>query len=395
MSRQLTPLQTAIVKRVSNLERITENRLCNYLASYFRGIEEADDAWNKEFALAIDLLVLYGLVRIENTERKGRIVIDAQRSPEPEEAAPPAQESSPPWPMATAAALLAAGCSLLPTNTTAPHVVPPQAYGDGTTAPSRIEQFYNGRSLVYRYCVDEECPSPTPKIQAQLAVAASTAAAPRYNTAAELKTLTHPQYAQAATAATRAGAATIAAKATTAPKATVDAAAAGAGLAGAATLAAKPVSPQKVAVGTPAPTLLASMTTVETGPVSMGLKADTEFTSYKGMVGFYNGSQVLDGMNRQKVAELAPQAREATHVRLRGHAGTTPTMSEDMKKLAVGRAYAVKVEFTKHDVAKEKIRILNPRPDAHDAPTASVRRVDIMLDMPAKKTLAAMGKEGA
>ncbi|HNE26666.1 MAG TPA: hypothetical protein PLH12_05960, partial [Pseudomonadales bacterium] len=71
------------------------------------------------------------------------------------------------------------------------------------------------------------------------------------------------------------------------------------------------------------------------------LLTDSDFTSYKGMVGFQQGSMVLDGLSRQKVAELAPQARDAERVRLRGRVATTQ-LSEDMKKLAVGRAYAVK-----------------------------------------------------
>ena len=51
------------------------------------------------------------------------------------------------------------------------------------------------------------------------------------------------------------------------------------------------------------------------------------------MVGFQQGSMVLDGLSRQKVAELAPQARDAERVRLRGRVATTQ-LSEDMKKLA-------------------------------------------------------------
>jgi hypothetical protein len=69
---------------------------------------------------------------------------------------------------------------------------------------------------------------------------------------------------------------------------------------------------------------------------------------------------MLDGLSRQKVAELAQEAQEAERVRLRGRAGAV-ILTEELKKLAVGRAYAVKMEFVKHDVAKDKIRILNPR----------------------------------
>ena len=90
------------------------------------------------------------------------------------------------------------------------------------------------------------------------------------------------------------------------------------------------------------------------------------------MVSFQQGSMVLDGLSRQKVAE---------RVRLRGRVASTQ-LSEDMKKLAVGRAYAVKVEFGKHDVDKAKIRILNPQQATAESATGTVRGVDVMLDMP-------------
>ena len=71
-------------------------------------------------------------------------------------------------------------------------------------------------------------------------------------------------------------------------------------------------------------------------------------------------------------------------MRLRGRVARE-TLDEDMKKLAVGRAYAVKMEFARHDVPKDKIRILNPKAELVDAanPKASVNRsVDIFIDMP-------------
>lgn len=79
MSRTLTPLQEEIVKRVSHLERMQETRLRDYLATYFRGLDESDESWCKEFALALELLVLYGHIRTEEHPRKGRMLIDARR----------------------------------------------------------------------------------------------------------------------------------------------------------------------------------------------------------------------------------------------------------------------------------------------------------------------------
>ncbi|PKP72782.1 MAG: hypothetical protein CVT84_16940 [Alphaproteobacteria bacterium HGW-Alphaproteobacteria-6] len=100
------------------------------------------------------------------------------------------------------------------------------------------------------------------------------------------------------------------------------------------------------------------------------------------------------GLSRQKVAELAPQAREAERVRLRGRVATAQ-LSEEMKKLAVGRAYAVKVEFVKHEVDKSKIRILSPQQSSGENATGSVRGVDVMIDMPERKTLSGTVKDGA
>lgn len=147
-------------------------------------------------------------------------------------------------------------------------------------------------------------------------------------------------------------------------------------------------------VGATAPNMLATLSQKETPTAGLALRTDGEFTSYKGMVGFQQGSMVLDGLSRQKVAELAPMARDAERVRLRGRVASSQ-LTEDMKKLAVGRAYAVKVEFGKHDVDKAKIRILNPQQANAENATGTVRGVDVMLDMPEKKSLSGMVKEGA
>ena len=103
MSRTLTPLQEAIVTRVTHLERMPEDRLRDYLGSYFRGLDESDEAWCKEFSLALELLVLYGHLRVEDHPRKGRLLIDARRNRpvHPSESvadAQPADPKSSPWP---------------------------------------------------------------------------------------------------------------------------------------------------------------------------------------------------------------------------------------------------------------------------------------------------------
>jgi outer membrane protein OmpA-like peptidoglycan-associated protein len=90
------------------------------------------------------------------------------------------------------------------------------------------------------------------------------------------------------------------------------------------------------------------------------LRTDRSFSSYDGLISFNNGSENLDEMTKEMVAKLAPQAREADLVRLRGHAATK-ILTEDHRKLAIGRSVAVKLEFVKHGVARTKILILNPK----------------------------------
>lgn len=126
------------------------------------------------------------------------------------------------------------------------------------------------------------------------------------------------------------------------------------------------------------------------GPGSR-LKMDISFDSAAGVASFENGSQVLDGLSKAKIAELSPQAKEAERVRLRGHAAAV-TMTEELKKLAIGRAYAVKTEFQKNGVDKEKIMILNPRNndliDKENVKSPVNRSVEIFMDMPSGKIIS-------
>ena len=448
MSRTLSPLQEAINLRLSHLERISETRLRDYLATYFRGLDVSDDAWCKEFALALELLVLYGHVRIEEHPRKGRVLIDTRR------AVPQAKPSlldthrdeqtseiskTGPWPIAACAAtvVLAAGCTLLPLSESSlqpKQVAQLPVYGDGSSFPSRIEQFFNGRSMVYRYCQDDECPSPTPKV----AAASQHVDSPRYEPAASQRqaavrgaaqgvaAIGTAKIAQASMPMVKPTATLVAAvsegiervgtstvgSAASQRHAAAQGAAQGVAAIGTEKMAqvsmpiAKPTATLVAAalggikgagasaVGATAPNMLATLTNKETPTAGMALRSDGEFTSYKGMVGFQQGSMVLDGLSRQKVAELAPAARDAERVRLRGKVATTQ-LSEEMKKLAVGRAFAVKIEFVKHNVGKDKIRIMSPQQPSGDNATGSVRGVDVMLDMPEKKVLSGMVKDGA
>ena len=386
MSRTLSPLQEAIILRVSHLERLQESRLRDYLGTYFRGLEESDDVWCEEFSLALELLILYGHIQIEEDPRKGRILSLALTAVTPSVTDTAFIEAAASrWPAVSVAAMavLAAGCTLLPSSQpTAKAVAPLPIYSDGTGFPSRIEQFFNGRNMVYRYCQDDECPLPTTKV----ASAAQRFDTPHYEPAGDGRNAVAIGVAGANVAAAAARLVHL-----TELQAKTNVKLAATLVAAASSGAIRSIG---AAVGATAPNMLATLSQKETPTAGLALRTDGEFTSYKGMVSFQQGSMVLDGLSRQKVAELAPMARDAERVRLRGRVASTQ-LSEDMKKLAVGRAYAVKVEFGKHDVDKAKIRILNPQQATAESATGTVRGVDVMLDMPQKKSLSGMVKEGA
>lgn len=365
MNRPLSPLQIAILGRVQHLDRVPEGQLRSYLVKSIHLEFGGQDQWEKEFLLAVDLLCLYGALRFENHPRKGRVFISAKPSGNPTTSAGALREGNSilerlrthaTVPL-MASVLLGAGCTLIPSND--PPQPPPRYNPDGWMAPSRIEQFFNRGKMVYRYCHDDECPSPTPKVTA---TSQRRIEPPRYDAVAT----TH----QATPLGTTGGV-----------------------VAAETEKMAKDAAPAVKPVAAASPTMLATLTNKETPPVGITLRTDGDFTSYKGMVGFQQGSMVLDGLNRQKVSEMASQAREAERVRLRGRVATNQ-LSEEMKKLAVGRAYAVKVEFVKHDVDKAKIRILSPQQSSGQNATGTVRGVDVMLDMPERRFLSGTVKEG-
>lgn len=384
MNRPLSPLQIAILGRVQHLDRVPEGQLRGYLVKSIHLEFGVQDQWEKEFLLAVDLLCLYGALRFENHPRKGRVFISAKPSGNPTTSAGGLREGNSilerlrthaTVPL-MASVLLGAGCTLIPSND--PPQPPPRYNPDGWMAPSRIEQFFNRGKMVYRYCHDDECPSPTPKVTA---TAQRRIEPPRYDAVATTRQATPMGTTGGVVAAETEKMAKDAAPAVK-PAAALVAVATGASM----TAAGK-------AVAAASPTMLATLTNKETPPVGITLRTDGDFTSYKGMVGFQQGSMVLDGLNRQKVSEMASQAREAERVRLRGRVATTQ-LSEEMKKLAIGRAYAVKVEFVKHDVDKAKIRILSPQQSSGENATGTVRGVDVMLDMPERKFLSGTVKEG-
>lgn len=71
----LSPLQNSILARVRRLGRVKEATLHNFLDLYIKAknIEVGD--YDTEFRLAIDLLVLYGVIRTEQGFRDARVLV--------------------------------------------------------------------------------------------------------------------------------------------------------------------------------------------------------------------------------------------------------------------------------------------------------------------------------
>lgn len=121
-------------------------------------------------------------------------------------------------------------------------------------------------------------------------------------------------------------------------------------------------------------------------PVSIGLKLDADFASFKAIVQFEDGAQTLDGLSREKIAEIAPKAKLADKVRVRGYAAVAQ-LDETTRKLALGRAIAVRNALVAHEVSPAKVQILNPQNRLLDPahPTSRANRaVAIDVVMPAK-----------
>jgi outer membrane protein OmpA-like peptidoglycan-associated protein len=120
----------------------------------------------------------------------------------------------------------------------------------------------------------------------------------------------------------------------------------------------EPAKPVAKVIATPVARTPVPVATVAAADTTM-LKLDSEFTTFKAMVQFADGSQVLDGLSRQKVIDLAPQAQQAEAVRVRGYAAVAE-LDENTRKLALGRAVAVKHVLVEHEVPAGKVKILHP-----------------------------------
>ncbi|WP_126447929.1 L,D-transpeptidase Cds6 family protein [Sulfuricystis multivorans] len=178
MKLKLNPLQVQILIKLGTNREMPFDQLAKSLlpARELQGMSIAE--WDNEIRLTIELLAVYRVIQIQNRQGVRFCVApdfvcrwaDTQR----ECSAISGKKGKPsiviPLLTATALATATTGCNTfqaLTQSTPAPVVKPYNP--DGTQPPERIEQFYNNHtgSMVYRFCVGDECPSPTPKKPAQ------------------------------------------------------------------------------------------------------------------------------------------------------------------------------------------------------------------------------------
>lgn len=174
MKLKLKPLQARILVKLGTAREMPFDQLAKALipAREMQGMSLAE--WDNEIRLNIELLAVYGVIQIP--DRLGvRFCVapdfvvrwaDVHRVRSAAEGKKYKPSIAIPLVVATVLATATTGCSTFPSmtqSTPAPVVKPYNA--DGTPPPERMEQFYNARtgSMVYRFCVGDECPLPTPK----------------------------------------------------------------------------------------------------------------------------------------------------------------------------------------------------------------------------------------
>jgi outer membrane protein OmpA-like peptidoglycan-associated protein len=116
------------------------------------------------------------------------------------------------------------------------------------------------------------------------------------------------------------------------------------------------------------------------GPV---LRVDDKFASFQGLVGFADGRSVLGPQGRAAIESVLAPARQAERVQLKGHVGEK-VLTEQGRKLAIGRAVAVKLALAANGVEREKITILSPADNdllESDRRSARNRSVEVRLKM--------------
>ncbi|TXT28221.1 MAG: hypothetical protein FD131_3354 [Rhodocyclaceae bacterium] len=174
MKLTLKPLQSRILVKLGTAGELSINRLVE--ASMPRRDLNPDkrSRWDHEIRLQIELLGLYGLIQL--VDRLGQRFCIAPAfvvqwtSDQLQKPVLNGMKQKPsivlPLLVASVLTTATAGCSSFPGMTQeTPAPVVTRYNAEKTPPPERMEQFYNPRSgnMVYRFCVGNECPGPTPK----------------------------------------------------------------------------------------------------------------------------------------------------------------------------------------------------------------------------------------
>lgn len=313
----------------------------------------------------------------------------------------PAYSSARSLVLASAVALALSACSHNPFNSAEASDKPMRAYSASSLPllTERIAQFSdtNGESI-YRYCRDDECPGPTPKVLYRVTerTTRQLGTPPGRPQVTDEKSLK-----EALKELSQAAAKVEPAKVPTgSPSARV--------VSSEPSLALKksPQASEGSALVRPAHTkgteaAGASVTPDDSSRASsngttqkqsaakaiaeMPLRADSSFGSYDALISFANGGEILNGESKEMIAKLANQARDAEVIRLRGHVASR-SLTEEQTRLAIGRSIAVRHEFMRQGIERQKIRIMNPREndlvDSTNVNSISNRSVEISFGKP-------------
>ena len=171
MRLHLKPIQSKILVKLAAARQIGYADLADAVLPRGDLPLARRNALRTEACMQIDLLLVYGLILVNEGEG-GRVctapagvIAWAQENKKLGTSRGYASITLPLMAMAVVAAT--SGCSyipfLQPQETPAPVVSRYNA--EGTPPPERMEQFYSPKtnSMVYRFCVGDECPAPTPK----------------------------------------------------------------------------------------------------------------------------------------------------------------------------------------------------------------------------------------
>lgn len=172
-SLELSPLQNTILVRIGAAERLGTDQLVDAIVARSTLNSEERRSLEQEIRLQIRLLALYRLIDIAERHGGRQVCIASDRVREwlPDhlkraEVEGVMHRPSIALPFVMAAAIGAAGCSSLGDmwKSSEPAPVVSRYEADHSILQERMEQFRDQRgNMVYRYCIGNECPQPTPK----------------------------------------------------------------------------------------------------------------------------------------------------------------------------------------------------------------------------------------